>query len=101
MAAIPENYTITESGDYDIPGLKTSNRYLICAKTEDKSGANLKIQFPIGVDGAFVDCDNGSLLADTEVSEARIYAPETTMRLSVSEIVEPIKITIITLPPGA
>lgn len=94
MAAIPDNYTLTATGDYDAGGLFPGKEYLIILGTSDKAGSAVKTQFPVGAAGAFVDVDDNLFMADNPMSR-RFIAPASTVRITVITYSSPIKVGII------
>jgi len=96
MASLPTNSTITTVGDYDIP-LRVGYRYLLLTKTATPTTADVQIKFPVGASDAFVAADGGLFLADTGKSEGRFIAVASPVRISVTAIGDPIKITLIGL----
>lgn len=96
MAAIPEDYTLTATGDYDVP-LAASLPYLVTMGTSNAAGSAATISFPIGAAGAYVAVDDNGFLGSDPMSR-RFVAPANTMRITVGTYTTPIKVSVLNHP---
>lgn len=96
MSAFPGSSIITENGTYDLPNLFPGHSYRLSIASEDLGGAVVAISFNQGPANAFTPIDrprfSGSRLADT------LIAPSGTIRFTVTDIEDPIRINLIPQP---
>ncbi len=100
MAEIPADYIIQAAGEYDISGISLTTPYLLTLKGEDLTGATATISFNNGPAGAFFPVDDAELLGTTGITERRLQAPSSTMRIALSDALgSPLKVTLIEKRP--
>lgn len=98
MADIPADYVIQASGDYDI-AINAKLPYLLTLKTTSPEDGTASVSFNNGVDGAFIEADDPDFLGSTGISEKRLMAPSTRMRITLdASFTDPIQVTLLETP---